>query len=146
MVPTFPLDPSALRTGRPLFPASIIEEPLTAYHGTSGQFGERIERDGLQADVMALQREDLAAVAHVFEQMRWCGVAWDGYAILRPFSLDFDYATADGRQRRVYPAENSFRAATYAGVGFAGGEAVRAVRLSLCDLQQYVDDPEVRKE
>ena len=42
-------------------------------------------------------------------------------------------------------AESSVRAALYATQSYAGGEAMRAVRFCLTDLERYIADPEVRR-
>jgi hypothetical protein len=141
LVTELPFDIDALKRGEDLFPSAIADDPWIAYHGTSGRNARSIEQNGLQGSMGALALKDLEAVAAVFDAMSWHGEIHDGYSVLKPWSLDFDRS---GRPK-IFLAESSVRAALYATQSYAGGEAMRAVRFCLTDLERYIADPEVRR-
>ena len=141
MLTEFPFDIDALKQGEDLFPSAIADDPWIAYHGTSGRNARSIEQNGLQGSMGALARKDLEAVAAVFDAMSWHGEIHDRYSVLKPWSLEFDRA----RGPKIFLAESSVRAALYATQSCAGGEAMRAGRFCLADLERYIADPEIRR-
>src|SRR5262249_12456631 len=56
-------------------------------------------------------------------------------------SLGFDRAG----DPKIFFAESSFRATLYATRDFAGGEALRAVRYAVTDLERYLNDSDIRR-
>jgi hypothetical protein len=144
VVPEFPLHVEHLRAGESLFPAPIRDDEWILYHGTSGQFAPSIEEHGIQGDRGFITREQLRSVVDIFDAMEWAGVHGGGYAVLQPWSLNFDFAKAG--TRKIYLAESSIRATTFASRDFAGGEAVRALSHALADLKRYIEDPDLRAE
>jgi hypothetical protein len=81
-----------------------------------------------------LTRAELESVISIFDQMCWNCESWGGYAVLKPWSVGFDFD--DEGSRKVFLAESSFRAALYASADFAGGEAMRAVPHCFADLKR----------
>jgi hypothetical protein len=144
MVPEYAFSESALVTGEALFPPSITEDPWIVYHGTSSQCTVGIESEGIRGDAGAITRGDIERVVTIFDAMSWLGDSHGGYSVLKPWSLDFDFV-GGGNSRKIFLAETSARAATFASAEFAGGEGVMALRGSLRDLERYVCEPGVRE-
>lgn len=122
-------------TGR-LFPTAIEDDPWMLFHGTSGSNEAEIESHGLAWTPTTYSREEVAGVCSVFGELNWAGFSHGGYAVLKPFSLDHDFA--HGSMKPIYLAETSFRAVTFASQDFAGGETARALRYAMNDLTRLL--------
>lgn len=137
-------DTEKQRDNVPLFPDEIENDPWIMYHGTSCFNEELIERDGFKWKGNTTPRDVLCRVVEIFEKMNWAGIDGSSMAVLKPFSLQHDFA--DTESSPIYFAETSKRALLYATRDFAGGEKLRALRKSFDHLQRYLDDPQVRQD
>ena len=136
-------DPDRVATRQRLFSDEIDTDEWIMFHGTSGFNAERIERDGFISLPGTSLYEQMQRVAAVFKNMNWCGESGGGYSVLKAFSLDHDFSER-GRSPLFF-AETSVRALLYASRNFAGGEKLRALRISFDDLESYLRDQNVRE-
>jgi hypothetical protein len=92
----------------------------------------------------AVSSEQIRHITDVYERMSWYGADPAGYAILKPFSLVYDF---QGPARSLlFFAETSMRVLLYATLDFSGGEKLRALRHAFDDLEAYLNDPSLREE
>jgi hypothetical protein len=131
--PCRPLAP----VGPDLFDETLDGDPWIAFHGTTNTFESEIDRFGLNANRCRFTRVEIADVVALFEGVGWAGEQGGGFAVLKPFSLDFDRSSSE--HPRLCLAESSYRASLYATQDFSGGEAARALRYSFQDLGRYAD-------
>jgi hypothetical protein len=82
------------------------------------------------------------SVVAIFEKMKWVGSP-GGYAVLKPFSLDHDFAQKE--RSLLFFAESSTWALRYETRDFSGGEKLRALRIAFDDLELYLNRPDVRQ-
>lgn len=143
-IPLTDFDRVRLEEDLRLFSDEIESDPWIMYHGTSGFNAESIECEGFQWSDKKGLRKEIEGIVNIFEKMRWCGLDRSSLAVLKPFSLQHDFAGTDASP--IYFAETSKRALMYATRDFAGGEKLRAIRRSLDHLQQYLHSPDIRKE
>lgn len=119
-----PIDPGAL------FPRGILDDPWIVYHGTSGALEADIDANGIRPAQSVVSADVIRRVVGVFKRLRWDGMHGGGYPALSGYStFDVDHG------RPVFLAESALRAATYADLDYAGGEAVRALRHAFDDLE-----------
>ena len=132
---------SALEKGE-AFPDEVCDDPWVVYHGTSSVSEEEIDLCGFHWRPAVATRSEVGHVVSMFDRMSWAGRSGGGYVVLRPFSLDYDFAGGD--QKSIFFAECSNRALLYATRGFAGGETARALRFAFTDLEEYLKSPDLR--
>lgn len=93
---------------------------------------------------VALSRKNrIRRVAQIYEAMKWAGESGGGYAVLKPFSLDYDWVDHD--RSLLFFAETSLRALLYGTRDFCGGEKLRALRIAFADLDSYLGQAETRE-
>lgn len=137
-------DAEAIRASGALFDADIETDPWLLFHGTSGEVGSRIERQGLTPAGNGISRDVIARIVAIYDELHWAGTDAGGFGILKPFSLDHDFYFS-GR-KPTYLAESSWRAALFATADFAGGESCRALRRALGDLELLLASPATREQ
>ena len=126
------------------FPAEFDADPLIFYHGTSSSYESAIESEGLLPGKSLFDVKDLVAIVKLFSDMGWDGINTGSLGILKPFSVDHDFAQVGGKP--LFLAESARRAAAYASLDYAGGEIARSVRNCFDDLSGYLDDSSVRDD
>ena len=127
-----------------LFPPEIEEDSWVLFHGTSNLAEQSIEDYGFHGSEPVVSRSDLLNVLHAFERLQWVGNDGGGLPVLLPFSLRHD-RPRDGSNAVAF-AETSHRALNFATRDFAGGEAARAVRKAMSDLELYASDSLLQEE
>ncbi len=125
-----------------LFPDEIENDPWIVFHGTSNLFESDIDAYGLQWKSSIVSKEEVSHVVDIFTKMNWSGKDGGGLPILKPFSLESDFAL--GNSKPIYFAETSYRALLYSTHEFSGGETVRALRKSIQDLEDYLQNKNIR--
>jgi hypothetical protein len=111
---------------------------LLVYHGTSSNYSDQIEAEGLDASRASILWESDARRLHaVLEEM---DCASEGAAILKYFT--FGMGVSAGR-KHTYLAETFQRATNYA---ISGGETYQALRLGIDTLKRYAEESEVRRQ
>ena len=125
-----------------VFPDEICDDLWIVYHGTSSISEEEIDRCGLQWRPTFAKRAEVEDIVSIFDTMSWAGKHGGGFPVLKPFSLNHDFAASD--RKPIFFAESSYRALLYATRDFAGGETTRALRLAFADLQEYLSSPDLR--
>ena len=139
-----PFDPEAVLNTGLLFPDDISNDTWIYYHGTSSIFENAIETNGFKRSQSEfLCDREVRGVVSIFEKMQWCGSDLGGFAVLKPFSLNFDLK--DGSSP-IFFGESGYRALLYATSDFAGGEKARALRKSIKDLEYYITSKAIRDE
>lgn len=140
-IPVCDFDPVRIAQGY-VFPDAIESDAWTMFHGTSLSNAPSIEASGFSTSQVLFTAEEVAAVVRIYKWMDWSGESSSGYAVLEPFSHNYDFARpAEPLQFFWHVSHKAVRWATR---DFAGGEKCRAMRNAIRDLQRYVDDPEVR--
>ena len=138
----YPFDPDLLAAGGILFPQEIEDDPWIAFHGTTSSHEDSIDNRGLTPAALRVTKDEVVSVVAIFESLHWAGRSHGAFAVLKPFSLDHDFATSDSKP--IFLAETSLRAATFATQDFAGGETMRALRYAIDDLRDYCHDADLR--
>jgi hypothetical protein len=126
------------------FPPAIAQDPYVLYHGTSSIHEAEIDRDGLRPSHPQFQREEVAAVARLFQLLSWRGRSAASRAVLEPFSLQHDFSEDKGRA--VHFGEGVLCAIQYSAARNAGGEVANALRCSFDDLWAYATDESIRAD
>ncbi len=142
MVTKYEFDPSLLNEKVQLFPDEIENDPWVVYHGTSNIFEPNIDEYGFQWESSMATKEEVSNVVDIFTEMNWGGNDRGALAVLKPFSLEHDFAL--GNSKPIYFAESSYRAMLYATHDFAGGETARALRKCIYELETYLHDQNIR--
>lgn len=144
MIELIAFDPNLVANTGGLFPSAIEDDPWIYFHGTSGNVEGSIERRGLDSARIIVTKAEVASVVAIFDELHWSGRHAGGLAVLKPFSLNHDFAV--GAHKPIYLAETSGRASVFACRDFAGGESVRALRYAIQDLTEYFSDARISKE
>jgi hypothetical protein len=126
------------------FPAEISKNPNVLYHGSSSTYEDEIDSEGLRAGASIFVLEELQEICRLFELLQWSGSTGGSLGVLKPFSIDSDFANAEGKP--TYLAESSHRACLFASSDFAGGEVARTVRNCFSELYNYVGSEDLRKK
>lgn len=134
-------DPARLQASGTLFPDEIAADLWIAFHGTSSAASAGIETMGWASHRPSVTKTEVEAIDRIYAAMNWAGSDSGGLAVLRPFSLQHDFA---GDESPTYFAEYDFRTLTFARPDFAGGEKVRAVRRSIADLERFLADADLQ--
>lgn len=119
-----------------VFPDEIEADPFVVFHGTSGFNAASIEATGFYFPSSALSREKFERVSRIYEMIKWSGLHRGGYAVLKPFSMNHDFG--EGAQSPIFFGDSSHQSLLYASRDFAGGEKLRALRISIGDLDDYL--------
>lgn len=136
--------PERVRATRRLFDSSIEDDPWIVFHGTAGHNERSIEEHGFSDRFRQLYLNEIRQLVAVFDAMDWGGLQFDSLAILKPFSLQHDFAGTQGSA--IFFSTTSLWAICYATRRMSGGEKYHAVRCALDDLDAYLVDAEVREE
>lgn len=136
-------DHNAFRSTGMLFWPDIEMNPWMLFHGTSGQFQDLIESDGIRSAQAGLDwARDIQAVVRCYETLSWSGTCAGGFAVLASFSVA-DHATNKGASASL--AHTSAQACLYSLPEYAGGEVARAMRKALIDLDLFLGHQPVRR-
>jgi hypothetical protein len=141
---TRPFDYERVSTLGQLFSDEVEADPWVMFHGTSGYNARSIETNGFCPHPDTILKEAIQRIVEVFKAMKWSGEHGGGYAVLKPFSLDYDLKVSDGSP--LFFAETGLRGLLYGCRDFAGGEKLRAVRNAIDDLERYLTDKDVRAQ
>src|SRR5262245_55549004 len=125
MIPEFNFDENLETLG---FPSDLCNDARIAFHGTSSVFEYSIEANGIISRGNNLIKNEIEFVVSVYEQLNWAGLHLRGYAVLKPFSLAYDYSPESGP--RIFFGESPLRASLYAEKEYCGGEKYRSLRYS----------------
>ncbi len=125
-----------------LFPDEIENDPWVVFHGTSSIFESEIDDHGFQWKPSIVTKKEVSHVVDIFTKMNWSGKDGGGLPILKPFSLESDFAL--GNTKPIYFASTSYRALLYSTHEFSCGETARALRKSIQDLEDYLKDKNIR--
>ena len=136
-------DPDRIASTGILFSDEAEGDPWTIFHGTSGFNSNAIEAQGFSSLHQLVSAGDIRRVVDLYERIKWCGESGGGFAVLKPFSLDYDLR--DRSRSPLFFAETSLRALLYASRDVAGGEKLRALRIAFRDLDDYLADAHVRE-
>lgn len=126
----------------PLFPDEIEDDCQILFHGTSMKHDPEIRKIGLrQNDRSPSIAKSVRKVVAIYDTMNWQGEDGGGYAVLAPFSLNYDLRD-EAQGSPIFFADNSQRSSLYASCDFAGGEKLRALRKSIADLRGFLGSPD----
>lgn len=126
-----------------VFPDNIDDDVWTVFHGTSGFYGESIERQGFGA-TPPVSFAQLQQVAAVFDKMRWEGGS--AYACLSSYSIKHDHDSGELPSGRCFFDPASHKAMRFSLKNYAGGEKLMLLRACFEKLDSYLGDPKVREQ
>ncbi len=125
-----------------LFPDEIENNPWIVYHGTSSVYENEIDSIGFMWEPSLFTKDEISNVVDIYTIMDWAGNDQGGFVVLKGYSIDHDFST--GNTKPIYFGETSYRSLLYATKSFAGGETARALRKSIQDLENYLEDKNIR--
>jgi hypothetical protein len=141
-VEEFYLAPDEFYNSLNVFTKEIDTDPYLLFHGTNMLYYDSICEHGLDASSNLLfSKNNVSEVVSFFEKIGWEGYrVGRGLAVLKPFSLDFDYSNRD--KKSVFLGELPIRSLLYATSDYIGGETCRALRACLEDLVTLQNSPD----
>lgn len=125
------------------FPSEIADDPMILYHGTSSCFEKEIESEGLSISKVHFQLDELLSIAELFEKLGWMGKK-GSMTTLKPFSISHDNQRHNIKP--IYLGRSSNLVVNYAKHQDAGGEIAKTVRYCFEDLNEFLNNEEIRKE
>ena len=129
----FTLDCNEFYDSLVVFTKEIDSDPYLLFHGTSMSYFESICENGLDSSYNSLfSKNTVLEIVNFFDKIGWTGYSAKGYPVLKPFSLDFDYANRS--KKPIFLGELPHRSLLFATNDFYGGETCRALKACLEDL------------
>lgn len=129
----------------PHFPSEVANDPWVIFHGTNSWSAEAIEAQGFLPSVSISYQKDIHHIISIYQVMDWVGNDLGGYGVLSSFSANFDLKY--GRETGLLFFSDRFeQSLLYASADFSGGEKFRAIRRSVTDLNNYLENADVREQ
>jgi hypothetical protein len=111
------------------------------YHGSSNISEDCIEK--LKYNQFChFKKEEIDSIIDLYKKINWYGSPGGGFQVLSTFSIsDFE-----NNLKPLFLANQYNRCLLYAHKDFAGGELVRSIFYAIKDLNNYIDNDNIRNE
>jgi hypothetical protein len=129
---------------RALFPEEIIKSRWILYHGTTNYSEDRIETEGFRWRDYDYTKDDVKNLISIYKTMDWVGITPDGFGSLHVYAMNQDFNK--GSIKPIFFNLLPDEVIQYTKPWRTGGETANLLHRAITELQQFLENEDVRRE